>query len=101
MVLPLLLIGGTGAAAYYFAEEEVENFVSEGAKVAIAAVEWTVNTLLESLGDFWEKNKLTSKIYGWFFGIIKGISKPAISAYIWAFIFVLFSFWTVKSKIKG
>ena len=100
MVLPLLLIGAGTTAAYYWGAEEVEELASDTAKVILTSVEWGITTILNALGEFWQRNKISNKIYGLFFSIIKGITKPQLSAYIFAALLTLFSFWAVKSKIK-
>jgi len=101
MVLPLIAIGITTAGAYYFAEEEVENMVSEGAKAAIKIAQWSIETIIEAIKEGARAISLSAKIKQFLEDALQKITTPAATAYLTTILLVSGSILIIKSRLSA
>ena len=97
-MLPILLIGGTAAGAYFF-EDEFEDISDEFSKVFAKSLEWFVNVTSTLLGTFWKNLSPIKWAQKAFFGALNTMLKKEVLTFWISALLIIFSLIYVRRNL--
>ena len=97
-MLPLLLIGGASAGAYFF-EDEFEEIADDFSKVFGKTIQWTVSVISTLLGAFWKN--LSPMYWGKraFFGVLNIALNKEVMTFWMSALMISFSFISARKLL--